>query len=98
MLALTSVWIALATLVLAGAMAVYRPCMTDVTVTLVLYFGSPGAMCLGGLVLWAHRKTGPEDDAVRNQRLQAKVAIGLALVAAAIVYTLIVGSEKLEPN
>jgi hypothetical protein len=63
----------------------------------VLYFGSPGAICLAGLVLWAYRNHGRDDPATQNQRLQAKIAIGLALVAAAIVYGLILFSQKFEP-
>lgn len=96
MLALLSVWVALLTLVLSSAMLVYRPAFTDLTVTLVLYFGSPGALCLAGLVLWAYRKESTEDAGVRAQRMQAKVAIVLAIVSAAVVYGLIIGSQKLE--
>lgn len=97
MLALTSVWIGLLSLLLAGTMVLHRPVFTDWTVTLVLYFGSPGAMCLAGLVLWALRKEDFDDGGVAAQRLQAKVAIALALFAAAIVYLLIIYSAKLEP-
>jgi hypothetical protein len=97
MLALASVWIALASLLLAAAMAVYRPAMTDVTVLLVLYFGSPGALCLAGLTLWAHRKDTSTDPGLAARCLQAKVAIAMALAAAAIVYLLIIFSRKLVP-
>jgi thiamine biosynthesis protein ThiS len=97
MLALASVWFGLATLVLAGAMLLYRPAFTDVTVALVLYFGSPGALCFAGLVLWAHRKDRSLDAGLAGQRLQAKVAVALALLAAAVVYLLIIRSEKLDP-
>lgn len=96
-LALGSVWIGLLTLGLSVAMLLYRPTMTDLTVLLVLYFGAPGALCFAGLVLWAHRKEVSNDPAVAAQRMQAKVAIALALLAAAIVYALIIFSEKLEP-
>ncbi len=98
MLALTGVWIGLASLVTALAMLLYRPAFTDLTVTAVLYFTAPGAMCLAGLVLWAYRKE-PKgaDPGIQAQRLQAKVAIALAILSAAIVYTLIIRSEKLEP-
>ena len=96
MLALLSVWIALATLGLAGVMVGYRPAFTDVTVVLVLYFGAPGAMCLAGLVLWESRKDTSDDSGVRMRRLQSKVAIALALLAAAAVYGLIIFSKKLE--
>lgn len=96
-LALAGVWIALLTLGLSVAMLIYRPAMTDLTVLLVLYFGAPGALCLAGLVLWAHRKDNSADPAIAAQRVQAKVAIALAILAAAIVYGLIIFSEKLEP-
>ena len=97
MLAFASVWIGLATLALSATMLLYRPAFTDLTVTLVLYFGSPGALCFAGLVLWAHRKEDGADPGVSAQRLQAKIAIGLALLAAAIVYMLIINSQKLDP-
>jgi heme/copper-type cytochrome/quinol oxidase subunit 2 len=96
MLALTSVWIGLASLALSAAMVVYRPAFTDLTVTLVLYFGSPGAMCFAGLVLWAYRKEVGADPGIAAQRKQATVAIVLALLAAAIVYLLVIFSHKLE--
>ena len=97
MLALTSVWIGLTAMVLAVAMLVHRPAFTDLTVTLVLYFGSPGALCFAGLVLWAHRKEDGADAGVAAQRLQAKAAITLALLAAAIVYALVIGAAPVEP-
>ncbi len=95
--ALISVWIALLTLLLSATMLLYRPAFSDLSVTLVLWFGAPGAMCLAGLVLWAHRKEGHSDAGVVAQRLQAKIAIGIAIVAAGIVYALIIGSQKIEP-
>ena len=97
MLALASVWIAFASLVLAGTMLLDRPAFTDLGVVLVLWVDAPLAMCLGGLVLWAHRKDTSPEPAVVAQRTQAKVAIGLAVVAAAIVYGLINFSHKLVP-
>lgn len=97
MLALTSVWIGLAAFALSVAMVVYRPVFTDLTVTLVLYFGSPGSLCLAGLVLWAYRKEDRADPGVSAQRKQARVAIFLAIAAAAIVYLLVIFSHKLEP-
>jgi len=96
MLALLSVWVGLGTFIIAVGMLVYRPMMTDPTVAAVLWFGSPGALCLAGLVLWAYRKESSEDPGVVAQRLQAKVAIVLAVLAAAIVYGLIIGSQKIE--
>ena len=96
MLALASVWIAMASLLLAVIMAGYRPAMTDLTMTLVLYFGSPGALCFGGLVLWAYRKEELPDPGVASQRTQAWVAIGMALIAAAIVYLLVILADPIE--
>ncbi len=98
--ALASAWIGLASLLLAAIMALYRPAMTDLTVTLVLYFGSPGAMCFAGLVLWAYRKEDALDPGIAAQRAQARVAIVLALVAALIVYLLVIFAEpipRIEP-
>lgn len=97
MIALLSVWMGLLTFLLAVAMLVYRPLMTDITIPAVLWIGAPGAMCLGGLVLWAYRKEREPDDGLYAQRAQAKTAILLAVLAAAIVYVLIFRSEKLEP-
>lgn len=97
MLAIWSVWTALATMLLAGTMWLYRPAFADLTVTLVLYFGSPGALCFAGLVLWAHRKDDAHEPGVGAQRLQAKVAATMAVIAAAIVYLLIIYSRKLLP-
>lgn len=97
MLALAAVWIALGTLLLAVEMVVYRSAFNDVGVVLVLWFGAPGALCFAGLVLWSLRKEAGVDPNVRNQRIQAKVAMVLALLAAAIVYLLIIFSHKLDP-
>lgn len=96
MLALLSVWIGLGSFLLALAMLIYRPTMTDQNIVWILYFGSPGALCLAGLVLWANRSESQAEPGVSAQRLQCKVAIVLAVLAAAIVYGLIIGSRKLE--
>ncbi len=96
MIALLSVWIGLASFVLAMIMLLYRPAMTDVNILLILYFGAPGALCLAGLVLWAHRMDDDPEPAIVAQRLQSKVGIMLAILAAAIVYALIIGSHKIE--
>ena len=96
MLALLSVWLGLASFLLAATMLVYRPAMTDPAILAVLYFGAPGSLCLAGLVLWAHRNDPDPDPGLVAQRLQAKVAIVLSLIAAAIIYGLIIGSHKIE--
>ena len=97
MLAFASVWIALASLVIATAMLLYRPAMTDIALTTVLYFGTPGALCFAGIVLWANRKDDCPEPGIVAQRIQAKVAIAMALVAAAIVYGLVIGAEVIVP-
>jgi hypothetical protein len=96
MLALLSVWLGLASLILAVVMLFYRPAMTDPAILLILYFGAPGALCLAGLTLWANRTDDNPEPAILAQRLQSKVAITLALGAAAIVYALIIRSHKIE--
>ncbi len=97
MLALLSVWVGLLSLIVATSMAIHRPFFTDMNVVGVLWFESPGALCFGGLILWAYRKEDDSDPAIQSQRLQAKVGITLAILAAAIVYILIIYSQKLEP-
>lgn len=97
MLALAAVWIALGTLLLAAEMVVFRSTFSDIGIVLVLWFGAPGALCLAGLVLWSLRKEVGVDPNVLNQRTQARVAIALSLLAAAIVYLLIIFSHKLDP-
>ncbi len=94
MLALLSVWISLASLVLAGTMLVYRPAFTDFAVALVLWLGAPLAMCLAGLTVWAYRKESTADPGLQARRAQCWTAIGISILAAAIVYALIIGSHK----
>jgi len=95
MLALSSAWIGLVSLLIATTMFLYRPAFSDVGVTLVLYFGTPGAICLGGLVLWAHRRDRAPSPELQAQRLQAGVGITLAVLSAAIVYWLVIGAERI---
>lgn len=96
-LAFSSVWIGVASLAMAIGMLMHRPLMSDNAIVAVLYFGAPAALCCAGLVLWDFRKEMGDDPAVYSQRLQAKVGIGFAMAAAAIIYALIILSEKLEP-
>ena len=97
MLALAAVWAAMVSLFLSLLMLVYRPAFTDPTVTVVLWFGVPGALCFAGLTLWAHRDEGSDDLGVVARRIQAKIAIVLGILAAGIVYALIIFSTKLDP-
>jgi len=89
--------VGLAAFALSVAMVVYRPVFTDLTVTLVLYFGAPGSLCFAGLVLWIYRNEDAADPVITAQRNQARIAIVLALAAAAIVSLLVILSHKLEP-
>lgn len=95
MLALASAWIGLVSLLMATSMVLYRPAFSDLGVTLVLYFGTPGAICLGGLVLWAHRRDIAPSSELQAQRLQAWVGITLAVLSAAMVYWLVIGAERI---
>lgn len=52
-------------------------------------YGCCLAMTLGVLVLWGYRKRDPSEPGIAQQRAQAKVAIGLSLVAVVVVYLLI---------
>lgn len=97
MLAFMSVWISLCTLLLSLTMWLHRPTFTDVTLVLVLYFGSPGALCLAGMILWVYRKEASPDAGIVAQRTQSVTAIIMALIAAAIVYLLVIFSEKITP-
>jgi|GEM_PF-1971937 len=96
MLAFAAVWFALASLLIAIAMVVYRPVFTDLSVVLVLFFGSPGALCFALLTLWAFRKEDTGDSGLQARRLQCKVAVVMALAAAAIVYMLVIFSTKID--
>ena len=99
MLALLAVWVSLAALTTALTMALYRPAFVDWTIPIALY-GSAAAICFGGLVLWSHRThTDGEaevDPGIAAQRMQSKVAIGLAVVAATIVYLLVIYAEPVQ--
>jgi hypothetical protein len=98
MLALASVWIGLASLVVAVAMVVHRPWMTDLTLVLVLYFGSPGSLCLAGLVLWSLRKECSRTPGVLGQRRQARAAIVMAVLAAALLYMLVMLASPVQKH
>ncbi|MCP4246689.1 MAG: hypothetical protein GY778_06540 [bacterium] len=95
MAALFSVWLRLACLALSLVMLLWRPAFHDVTVLINMWFACPGTICIAGLVLWAHRKDVSGDAGIAARRVQAKVAIGLALAAAAIVYALVIGADRI---
>lgn len=94
MIALLSVWLGMGCLLLSAVMVLWRPAFNDVTLVISLYFGCPGTVCLAGLVLWSFRKDTSDDPAMTAQRMQSKVAIGLALTAAAVVYALVIGAQQ----
>ncbi len=95
MLALVSVWMSLLSLALSIVMLVYRPAFKDWTLTLVLYFGTPGSLCLALLVLWTYRRETSPEPAIHAQRVQAKVAVALNLFAIAITYGLVIFAQQL---
>ncbi len=98
MMAFVSVWMGLGCLIAAITMLIWRQAFTDFHIWLVLWLGAPGTMCLAGLVLWSFRNEVNPEPAVVNQRLQCKVAIGMAFVAVVIVYVLIFNAEELDPD
>lgn len=87
MLALASAWCGLAMCATALVMAFYSPAFNDWTLPIVLY-GSVVAIGCGGLVLMRRKR--PEDvpEAAAAQAVQAKVGIGLGMVAVIVVYAL----------
>ncbi len=93
MSALLSAWLGMIALACSLTMVVYRPAFNDVMVLINLYFISPLALTLAGLVLWSTRKRAAEFAAAR---LQAKVGAVLALAAAALIYMLVAGAQRLS--
>ena len=92
MLGLLSVWLGLASLVMSLVMVLYRPAFHDVLLLIEMYLACPLSLMFGGLLLWATRQEKSQNAA---PRLQAKVGITLALVAAAVVYGLVAFADRL---
>ena len=92
MLGILSVWLGLASLVMSLVMVLDRPAFHDVLLMIDMYFACPLSLMFGGLVLWATRQEKSQNTA---PRLQAKVGITLALVAAAVVYCLVAFADRL---
>ncbi len=90
MLALLSVWLGVAALVLSLAMVVHRAWFTDVWLTVALYTAVL-SLTLAGVPLWALRKEPPAEPGVAARRRQCKVGIGLSVAAILIVYALVGG-------
>ena len=83
-LALLSAWCGLASLVVTGLLWVLPfPDVWLVGAFLGLY---PGAIASGTLVLWIYRGHTDEQATITSQLVQAKVGIGLALLAVALGY------------
>lgn len=90
-LPLLSVWLALFSLAASIWMVVQRRRLGDFEFVMWLDLEVAClAMALAGLVLWGYRKRDASEAGIIQQRLQAKVAIGLSLVAVTVVYLLII--------
>ncbi len=92
MMALGSVWVGLACLILAIAMLLTPAAFTELTLPGLLYVGAPAALWLACVTLWLLRKEPSGDEAIDAQRLQAKVGITFTLIAVGIVYFLVLTS------
>ena len=93
MLALLSVWLAMAALIMSVAMVLHRAWFTDVWLTVALYTAIL-SLTLAGMTLWALRKEPATGPGVAGRRRQCQVGIGLSLAAIAIVYALVAASRS----
>ena len=91
-LALISPWLGVAAL--GCAVAVWPAGHADPLVAITLMVLSPGAIASGAGVLWVHRGVPTSDGAIAAQRLQARVGIGLGLLAALLVYVFVFLSRR----
>ena len=91
MSAFLSVWMGLTCLVMSIVMVAYPPAVTEWTLILFLELLAPLTLCLAGIVLWSYRKDRSNDPPIAAQRLQAKIAITLTLIACALVYFIFFG-------
>ena len=87
---LVSVWLGLSCCAASVWMVVQRRTLSrfELLTPLNLY-ACCLAMTLGAVVLWAYRKRDSSEPGIAQQRLQAKVAIALSLIAVTMVYLLI---------
>ncbi len=90
-LALLSVWLGVAAVVLSALLWVVQ--YRDIWITVVLLVLDPGTLAAGVLVLWIHRHGGDTDEVVRLQCLQAKVAIVLGFAAVVVGYVYVLGHK-----
>ncbi|GMU23912.1 MAG: hypothetical protein AMXMBFR13_39890 [Phycisphaerae bacterium] len=88
MLALLSVWLGVAALLLSLVMAVWRRTFTDVWLAVALYTAI-FSLTFAGMTLWSLRREPRELPAVAARRAQSRVGIGLSLTAIAVVYGLV---------
>ena len=94
---MASVWLGLSCCVIAAWMVWQRHRLGDFE--FVMWFDLEVAclaMALAGLVLWGYRKREATELGIAQQRLQAKVGIGLSLVAVTAVYLLIMLATPVE--
>jgi len=73
---------------LSLGMVVHRPLLNDALLAVDLW-GCCLTLMISGMVLWAHRKTTTNETEIAMQRLQAKTAAGLAVLAVAVIYILV---------
>lgn len=96
-LPLVSVWLGLACCATSVWMVVRRRTLSqfELVTPLNLYACCLG-MTLGVVVLWGYRKRDESEPGIVQQRLQAKVGIGLSLAAVVVVYLLIMLATPVE--
>ena len=98
--ALLSVWTGLLALLFAAVNLTFVAFEYRLLVMLVWGIVDALPLTLGIMVLWSHRNEGRSDANVNRQRVQAKVGIGLALVALALncAYLLWYYLTRVKPN
>lgn len=86
-LALLSAWLGLAGV--ATSLLLWLLPTPDRWIAVVFLLLDPAALAAGILVLWIYRGMDSHTEAVAMQRIQAKVGIGLGLLAVAIGYAFV---------
>jgi len=92
-LALLSPWAGMAALV--TAIAHWLVPWPDASIVLAMLVLEPAAAASGILVLWVHRERAAAEAARRMQCAQARVGIGLALLAVALSYGFVMSHKTL---
>ena len=94
---LASVWLGFSCCAASVWMVVQRRTLGQFELLTPLnLYGCCLAMTLGAVVLWGYRKRDSSEPGIAQQRLQAKVGIGLSLAAVTVVYLLIMLATPLE--